>query len=57
MTPNAAGVTPIALFSDRYEQAVLSFGLADLSLTAISRVLDLQFEASGTGSEQHCESK
>ena len=54
MTPNAAGVTPIALFSDRYEQAVLSFGRADLSLTAISRVLDLQFEASGTAQNALC---
>ena len=54
MTPNGAGVTPIALFSSRYEQAVLSSGRADPSLTAISRVFDLQFEATGTAQNNLC---
>ena len=54
LTPNGAGETPIALFTARYEQAVLTYGQAGPALSAISRILDLQFEALNDAQNSLC---
>ena len=52
--PNGAGETPVVLFTRRYEQAVLSFGRASQTLTAMSAVFDRQLEAVGAAQNSLC---
>ena len=54
LTPNAAGETPIALFTSRYEQTVLNFGQAGPVLTAMAEAFNLQFEAVGAAQNNLC---